>query len=108
MRTTKKIIKMIMKKNDNCTPYRIAKLLEVSHQTVSNLINKNTVMSDETALKAASLLEYSQQETDRMLLELQCERVKGTASERTWLHILKDYQAVAAMILVSVFALPPL
>jgi len=108
MKTTKKIIKKLSKANDNCTNYRIAKLLEVSHQTVANWEKRNTIMTDEVALKAATLLGYSQKEKSELLLDLQLDRVSGTKSEPAWRLIRRNLESVAAMVLVSVFALPPL
>ncbi len=108
MKATKKIIKKLMKANDNCTKYRVAKLFGVSHQTVANWDKRGTIMTDEVGLKAAELLGYSAKEKSAFILDLQLDRVSGTTSEPAWRLIRRNLESVAAMILVSVFALPPL
>jgi hypothetical protein len=93
MWTTKKLVKSLKKANDNCTSYRIHKLLDVSSQTVLNWENKGTVMTDEIGLKVASLLGLDE---TIVLVDLQLERVKGTASEVHWRSICEKFEAAAA------------
>lgn len=93
MYTTKKLLNSFKKANGNCTNYRVALLLGVSQQTVLTWDKKGIVMGDQTAMKVAELLGLDE---EMILIDLQCERMKGTPSAPLWREISKRFQRQAA------------
>lgn len=55
--TTKQWLMLLKDKNNDCSDYRLAKILGITQQGMSGLMLGKSVMSDETALKVAKELE---------------------------------------------------
>lgn len=108
MFTTLELAKMIKDANCNngapCSDYRLAKLLDISKQTVSNWVNHGAIMKDETGLKAAKMLGLG---PDLVLAGLAVERAKNTPAYKNWKRIYKAMEASAksnaAAVLLTVF-----
>lgn len=71
MITTKQLIEFVREKNDNCSDYRLAKILHVSRQSVMGYTSKGQVLSDEKGLEVASILGLDK---TAVLMNLQAER----------------------------------
>lgn len=56
MLTTIELIEMIREKNGNCSDYRLAKLINVTPQTIHNYTKRNGHINDESAIIAAEML----------------------------------------------------
>lgn len=54
--TTKQWLMLLKDKHNNCSDYRLSKILGLTHQGVSGLMLGKNVMSDETAVKIAKEL----------------------------------------------------
>jgi len=61
-------------------------------------------MDDTYARKAANLLG---EDEDYVVACINAERNKNTSNYDLWMHICQRLQSVAALLLVSVFVLPP-
>lgn len=102
--TTKKLLKALKKKHDNCTNYRIHKILRVAESTVGNWDKRGYSMSNEIGRKVAAELGLDE---DKVITSLQWERDKDTEMAPVWMHIYNRLDAVAATVIMSVFVLPP-
>ena len=91
--TTKKLVNSLKKHYGNCTNYALAKNLGVSKGAVLNWDGKGTSMNDDIALKAAQILGLN---PEKVLIDLQVERTKGSDSAALWQHISKQFSAAAA------------
>ena len=67
--------------------YKLAKLLEVRQQTVSNYRNKRTQMTDEIACRAARMLG---RHPGAILAQLAGERAKDTQVAKVWFEMAKQ------------------
>lgn len=77
--TTKEWLKLLKHKHNNCSDYRLAKILGLTQQGVSGLMLGKNAMSDVTAVKIAKELNLSP-----LLL------VMSAMRERTQIEELKD------------------
>lgn len=55
--TTVELLEALRRKEGGCSDYRLAKILDMSHQAIHKMLHKGVVMSDETALKISKELD---------------------------------------------------
>ncbi len=81
--------------NNNCTDYRIAKMMGVSTSRVSNWRNGKNSMDDEARIAAAKLLN---QDPETQLVYGQMERTKCPEVKSAWMNLI-ERSKVAGFIL---------
>lgn len=108
MLTTLELLDRIEKANGNCTDYRAAQLLGVTRAAISQWRKRGVVMNDETAIKAADLLNMN---PEYVVQCVHAERVKDCPSYHLLARIANrlDLRAAAASVAaLAVFcAVPP-
>ena len=92
MLTTNTLLNLLKQHND-WSDYRIAKMLEVSHQSVSGWRTKGHVMSEEAGLRAAKILGL---DPEIVVLSLQCERKKNTIVEPLYRELVEKLEDKSA------------
>lgn len=99
MLTTLDLLDEIEKTHGGCTDYRAAQLLQVTRATLSQWRRRGTVMDDETAIKAADLLDLN---PEYVVACIHAERVKNRASYHLLARIAGriNPQAIAASLAV--------
>lgn len=98
--TTVDLLKLLKLKENNCTEYRLAKILRVKPTTISNLLHYGTVMSDETAYKVAIELGY---DPVFVLFCINIERAKTQELKELWQNaITLTHKASVFLLLLNV------
>ena len=95
-------LEAIRKANGNCSDYRISKMMGISRQLISELINGKRTMSQELRIKAANLLN---QPVEKHLIYCQIERSKKPEVLREWQKLIKAVAVYPVFIGISA-ALP--
>lgn len=99
MKNSIDILNAVKSKTGAVSDYALAKILSTSHQAIYNYMTKNRGLSDEIAVKAASILEID----PAITLALVHAEGARTENERTaWMSILERLGGVAAALVVSV------
>jgi len=89
MLTTIEIVHQIQKSNQNCSKYRVAKLLGVSTGSLSKWTISNGTMDDKIALRAASILNI---DPKYLVACVNAERHKGKETYTVWKHICRTIE----------------
>ena len=87
--------------------YRVAQLLEISKQTVSNYVNRGGTFDDETAIKAGALLDMPGY---IVITDMNCERARKKHNPevtRAWDEIAKKLSGTAAVIMMTTATMLP-
>lgn len=101
--TSADLLKLLKLKENNCTEYRLAKILRVTHTTISNLLHGQSVMGDETAYKVAIELGY---DPVFVLFCINIERAKTQELKELWQNALElTHRASLFVIVFSVIFL---
>lgn len=87
MYTTLQLVDLIKKTNDNCSDYRVAKLLKITTQSVSKWRNGKNRMSEEAARKAAELLGLDEK---YVVACIHAETLSETDMYPTWVKICHE------------------
>lgn len=106
MNTTLDYVDAIKAKTGAASDYAVAKILDVKTQTISVWRNGKGGMSDETALKVASILDI---EPFIVLAAVHAERAKTAPEKAAWESMFKRLGGMAAAVVlgVSISAPPP-
>lgn len=92
-------VKQKLKKGDEeVSDYRLAKELEISRAAVSKYKNKGDTLSEETAMKVASILEI---EPIVVLAAIHAEKAKTAEIKAAWRGLVERLGSVAAMCLIA-------
>lgn len=86
--TTVEWLKILKHKQNDCSDYKLAKLLGLTQQGISNLMLGKSVMSDTTALKVAELTGFSQL---LLILSVSKERIKRPDFDEELQALPKDF-----------------
>lgn len=101
--TSADLLKLLKLNENDCTEYRLAKILRVTPTTVSHLLHGQSVMSDETAYKVAIELGY---DPVFVLFCINIERAKTQELKDLWHNALElTHRASLFLIAFSVIFL---
>lgn len=95
---TKTLLANLKAANDGASDYRVAKILGVKPQTVSQWKTGKATMGDESGIKAAQLLGL---DAKKVLLDLHIERDAGNAASPVWKAIREHLNMAAAPAVVG-------
>ena len=98
--TSADLLKLLKLNENNCTEYRLAKILRVTPTTISHLLHGQSVMSDETAYKVAIELGY---DPVFVLFCINIERAKTQELKELWQNALTlTHKASVFLLLLNV------
>lgn len=80
-RTARQLLELLRAKHCGCTDYRLAKILGMSHQSISTVMNNDASLSDENALTLAELLELP---PSYVIICMHLQRAKDAATREAW------------------------
>lgn len=98
MKTTKDFLNDVKAKTGADTDYALAKVLDTSKQVIHGYQHKNLIMSDEIALKVASILEL---EPVLVFASIHSEKSKNEATKAAWKTVFERLGGVAATVMVA-------
>ena len=87
-----------IKKTNNVSYYRIAKMLDVNHSTISGYKNKRRFFDEDTSIKVAELLNIN---PAIVLADISAERAKKRKTKKIWESIAKTLRATTALLLIT-------
>ena len=103
-KTTVEFLDAISAQEGDCSDYRLAKLLGLKQQQVSNYRNKGGTFSDGTAIRAAELLKI---DPAYILLCMHQERAKEPEEKAVWASMLERLGGLAASFALVFFCATP-
>ncbi len=86
MDTTNSLLDRVAAKHGNCSDYRLAKILQVVHGSISNYRAGRSHVSDEIALRVASELDLA---PGYVLACMAAERAQTEELRRTWAGVAR-------------------
>lgn len=100
MHSTIEILDAIKARHGNATDYKLAKLLGVSRQQVSNYYNpaRHDSLSEEGAIVAANLLGV---DAALLIAAIHAEKAKSEGARNVWKDIVERLGGVAACVLIA-------
>lgn len=99
MKNTKEFLNAVKAKTGAASDYALAKKLGTSKQVISNYLVKNRPMSDEIALKVASILEI---DPYIVLAAVHAEHAKTEAEKNAWTVLFERLGGVAAALALGI------
>lgn len=99
MKTTIQTLNEISAKYDNCSDYRIAKMMNCGHSRISNWRCYNRTMDASARVKAAELLG---EDPGVHMMYGELERAKNPGQRVAWLAAIKRINATAAAVGLAV------
>lgn len=99
---TRRLIAALMDQYNIESKYGISKLMSVSQRTVANWVDRGTTFDDESAQKAADLLNL---EYEYILICMEAERAKkNPATALAWTHVAEVWNKSKPMAISAAFA----
>ena len=99
---TRKLIAALMNQYNIESKYGVSKLMGVSQRTVANWIDRGTTFDNESAKKAASLLNL---EYEYILICMEAERAKkDPVTALAWQHVAEVWSKSKPMAISAAFA----
>ena len=95
---TLELLTQLKATNGAASDYRVAQLLGVKPQTISNWKSGRSTMGDEVGVKAAEMLGL---DPAKVLIDLHIERVKGDATSHVWKDIGRRLEMAAMPVVVG-------
>lgn len=97
--TTNEYLDAIQSRFNDCSDYRIAKIIGCLPSTISRYRAGKANFCDETALKVAELLEIP---PGQVLADVAAERTKCPAARKAWREAARTLSGVAASVFIGV------
>jgi len=98
MQTTQDFLDAVKSKVGIESDYKLAQTLDVSRAAISKYRNNGDSLSDETALKVASVLEI---EPIMVIAAIHAEKAKTEETKKVWSALLQRLSGVAATFLIA-------
>jgi len=98
MKSTKQFLNAVKAKTGAASDYALAKELDTSKQNISNYLGKDRPMSDDIALKVASILEI---DPYIVLAAVHAEHAKTEAEKSAWNTLFERLGGVAASVVIA-------
>ena len=99
MTTTLQFLDAVKARHSIESDYKLAKLMGVGQQTISNYRNRKSTMDDSMVLKVANLLE---EDPGIVLAAVHAERAKRPEEKAAWLSMFNRLSAAASLAAVGV------
>lgn len=99
MNTSIQLLNAVKAKTGATSDYALAQKLNTSQQVMSNYMTKGRAISDDIAVKAASILEIDE---SIVLASIHVERAKTDVEKRAWTVILERLGGVAAALVLGI------
>jgi plasmid maintenance system antidote protein VapI len=99
MKNSIDILNAVKAKTGAASDYALAKTLHTSTTVISNYMTKNRVLSDDIAVRAATVLEI---DASIVLALVHVENAKSDTEKRAWIDLLERLGGVAAALVLGI------
>lgn len=103
MKTTIEFLDELKARNGGISDYAVAKILGVTHQTISKYRVGKDYLGDSTAIRVAQLLEI---DPAIIVAAMHAERAKSEDEKTVWREIFEKLGGVAASVVIGIAAYP--
>ena len=99
MKNSIDILNAVKANTGAASDYALAKILHTSHQAIYNYMAKGRVLSDDIAVRAATVLEI---DASIVLALVHVENAKSDTEKRAWIDLLERLGGVAAALVLGI------